>query len=176
MSPHRAERPHAAHPSLVRCTVLGNIPVFAHPEPAQKVIELWRLMQEERRIHVFGYLLLDDRAELLASADDLPREVRRFLDAASEAVLRLLESSESRGLLRNLKRFQNPAASGADRFWQRDPAIEPVLSREAMLAALERLHRAPVQRGYVDDPALYRYSSARNYAGQPGLIPVTTEW
>ena len=30
----------------------------------------------------------------------------------------------------------------------------------------------PVKRGYVDEPAHWRYSSARNYQGQAGLIPI----
>ena len=34
----------------------------------------------------------------------------------------------------------------------------------------------PVRRGYVDDPLHWRYSSARNYAGLAGLIPVQTDW
>lgn len=34
----------------------------------------------------------------------------------------------------------------------------------------------PVARGYVDEPTHWRYSSARNYAGMPSLIPVVTDW
>jgi len=34
----------------------------------------------------------------------------------------------------------------------------------------------PVKRGYVDQPEHWPYSSARNYLGLPGLIPVVTEW
>jgi hypothetical protein len=40
----------------------------------------------------------------------------------------------------------------------------------------EYIHQNPVKRGYVDDPVHWRYSSARNYAGLPGLIPVYMEW
>ena len=45
-----------------------------------------------------------------------------------------------------------------------------------MQAKIDFIHQYPVKRGYVGDATLYRYSSARNYAGQPGLLPVTTEW
>lgn len=38
---------------------------------------------------------------------------------------------------------------------------------------IEYIHNNPVKRGYVDEPAYWRYSSARNYAGLPGLIDVT---
>jgi hypothetical protein len=48
---------------------------------------------------------------------------------------------------------------------------EPVLRQK-----LEYIHNNPVKRGYVDDPVHRRYSSAGNYAGVPGLIPVFKEW
>jgi len=47
---------------------------------------------------------------------------------------------------------------------------------EMMWQKLEYIHNNPVERGYVDDPLHWRYSSARNYAGQKGLVPVTTQW
>jgi len=45
-----------------------------------------------------------------------------------------------------------------------------------MLQKLEYLHNNPVKRGYVDEPVHWRYSSARNYAGKPGLVEVITDW
>jgi len=38
------------------------------------------------------------------------------------------------------------------------------------------IHDNPVKRGYVDDPRHWRYSSARNYAGESGLIEVAVDW
>jgi len=38
---------------------------------------------------------------------------------------------------------------------------------------IEYVHQNPVRRDYVDEPTHWRYSSARNYAGEPGLVPVT---
>jgi len=45
-----------------------------------------------------------------------------------------------------------------------------------MRQKLEYIHYNPVERGYVDEPAHWRWSSARNYAGLAGLFPVVTEW
>jgi hypothetical protein len=38
------------------------------------------------------------------------------------------------------------------------------------------IHLNPVKRGDGDDPVHWRYSSARNYAGLPGLVNVITDW
>jgi hypothetical protein len=45
-----------------------------------------------------------------------------------------------------------------------------------MWQKLEYTHNNPLRRGYVDDMLHWRYSSARNYAGQAGLLPVRTDW
>jgi len=41
---------------------------------------------------------------------------------------------------------------------------------------LDYIHLNPVKRGYVDLPKYWRYSSARNYAGMEGLLPVYRDW
>jgi steroid 5-alpha reductase family enzyme len=49
-----------------------------------------------------------------------------------------------------------------------------MIASEAMLRQkVEYIHQNPVKRGYVDDPAHWRYSSYRNYLGEAGLLPVT---
>jgi len=45
-----------------------------------------------------------------------------------------------------------------------------------MRQKLDYIHQNPVKRGYVDQPEHWRYSSARNYAGQAGLIEVMRVW
>ncbi|WP_207896036.1 hypothetical protein [Thiobaca trueperi] len=38
------------------------------------------------------------------------------------------------------------------------------------------IHYNPVKRGDVDVPEHWRYSSARDYLGQPGLIEIDKGW
>jgi hypothetical protein len=38
------------------------------------------------------------------------------------------------------------------------------------------VHNNAVKRGYVDDTLHRRNSSARNYAGQQGLVDVVADW
>ena len=38
------------------------------------------------------------------------------------------------------------------------------------------MHNNPLKRGYVDEAVHWRHSSARNYAGLPGLIEIITDW
>ena len=61
-------------------------------------------------------------------------------------------------------------------FWQEGSHPEQIQHEDIMRQKLEYIHRNPVERGYVDIDVHWRYSSARNYAGQPGLFPVNTDW
>ena len=45
-----------------------------------------------------------------------------------------------------------------------------------MWQKIEYIHNNPVLRGFVDDPLHWRWSSARDYARQLGLIKVVTNW
>jgi len=53
---------------------------------------------------------------------------------------------------------------------------ELIQGEKMMRQKLEYMHYNPVKRGYVDDPAHWRYSSARNYAGQDSLLKICMEW
>jgi hypothetical protein len=54
--------------------------------------------------------------------------------------------------------------------------VKQILDDDMMRQKLDYMHNNPVERGYVDDPVHWRYSSARNYARLPGLIDVVTDW
>ena len=45
-----------------------------------------------------------------------------------------------------------------------------------MRQKLDYIHNNPVKHGYVDEADAYRYSSARNYQGQQGLLEACKEW
>src|SRR5262249_43382401 len=80
-------------------------------------------------------------------------------------------------LLQELRYFK--AAHKTDQMhqlWQEGSHPQPIQNIEMMVQKLEYTHNNPVCRGYVDDPVHWRYSSARDYAGLPGLIEVTTNW
>ncbi|WP_245587413.1 hypothetical protein [Cylindrospermum stagnale] len=56
--------------------------------------------------------------------------------------------------------------------WQEGFDPQVILDEEMFRQKLDYIHNNPVQRGYVDEPIYWRYSSCRNYIGQPGLLQV----
>jgi len=61
-------------------------------------------------------------------------------------------------------------------FWQEGSHNQSIENDSIMWQKLEYIHFNPVKRGYIDSPEYWRYSSARNYNGDAGLIEVCTKW
>jgi putative transposase len=56
--------------------------------------------------------------------------------------------------------------------WQEGVHAEMVYTDSVMQQKLDYIHQNPVKRGYVDLGGQWRYSSARDYHGESGLIEV----
>ena len=92
-------------------------------------------------------------------------------------IVDLLERHSAKVLLHQLRPLKLRRKINSDyQVWQEGNQPKQITDHEMMLQKLEYIHNNPVKRGYVDDTLHWRYSSARNYAGQSGLIEVMTDW
>jgi len=164
-------------PHFLTSTVVGWLPIFTRREAVQILLDSWTFLQRERRITLFGYVVLENHAHWIASADNLSEQVGDFKSYTARRIVDLLESAHARMLLDLLAYFKLKHKVDQDyQVWQEGSHPEAIQDDEMMLQKLEYIHDNPVKRGYVDDPLHWRYSSARNYARQGGLIEVCTEW
>jgi REP element-mobilizing transposase RayT len=165
------------YPHFLTCTIVGWLPVFTRPETVQIVLDSWHFLQQKNRMRIFGWVILENHLHLIASADDLSTEIGDFKSFTARRILDLLEQRRARILLRQLKAHK--ASHKVDReyqLWTEGSHPEMIQSDDMMRQKLEYIHRNPVKRGYVDEPEHWRYSSARTYARQGGLLEITTDW
>jgi hypothetical protein len=88
-----------------------------------------------------------------------------------------LEHRSEKGLLRQLQAHKLRHKTESEyQVWQEGNHPEQSRTEAMLWQKLEYVQNNPLARGYVDDPLHWRYSSARNYAGLPGLIDVVTDW
>jgi REP element-mobilizing transposase RayT len=165
------------YPHFMTCTVVGWLPVFTRPEAVDIVLDAWRFAQRERSLQLFAYVILENHLHFVASAPDLRTVVKNFKSYMARRVIDLLERRSAGVLLRQL-RFHKEANKVDSEFqlWQEGSHPKQIDSDEMMWQKIEYAHDNPVKRGYVRDPLHWRYSSAANYARQPGLIDVVTDW
>ena len=165
------------HAYFLTCTIVGWLPVFTQPETVQIIYDSWQFLQDNQRLTLYGYVILENHLHLIASSPDLSKEIGDFKSFTARQIIDYLEANHVQTLLRMLRILK--ARHKADRtfqLWQEGSHPQQIQSEEIMLQKLEYIHRNPVARGYVDEPTHWRHSSARNYAGLPGLFPVMTEW
>ena len=177
MSKSRYRIEETGEPHLLTCTVVGWLPVFTRPEAAEVVLDSWRFLQANDRLVLYGYVLMENHAHFIAAAPDLPRQVADFKAFTGRRIIELLEGRGERLLLSRLAHFKDRRR--IDRryqLWDEDSHPKLIQSVDMMRQKLEYMHDNAVRRGYVDEWTHWRYSSARDYEAQPGLVPVVTDW
>jgi putative transposase len=165
------------HPYFLTCTVVGWIPIFTRNETVEIVLDSWRFLQDNGRLTLYGFVIMENHLHWIASADDLADQVSRFKSFTARKIIDWLAATRIQRILAQLERLRS--AHKTDRIhqlWQEGCHPQMIQGDEMMWQKLEYIHNNPVARGYVDDPMHWRRSSARNYAGQSGLISVSTQW
>lgn len=160
-------------PHFLTCTVMEWLPIFTRPPTVQIILESWRYLREHEGLRLYGYVILENHLHFVAQAERLDLCSSRFKSYTAKRIIEYLAEQRVDFLLNRL-RFSKRAHK-ADReyqFWQEGSHAELLWNDAMMREKLEYIHANPVKRGYVDKPEHWRYSSARNYTGEAGLIPV----
>ncbi len=143
------------------------LPVFSQPELAAIIFDSWRLLRERYDVRLHAYVVMEEHLHFLARAERLDSCLDRFREETSG---RIVACMEQRRLERFLKRL--PRDGGGRRlFWQEPAEVEPVPAGMTG-TVIDYIHINPVKRGYVEAPEQWRYSSARDYGGEKGLVEI----
>jgi putative transposase len=160
-------------PHFLTCTVLEWLPVFTRPETVQLVLDCWQYQREHQNLKLYGYVILENHLHFIAQAVRLDRCVHNFKSFTARTIIDHLQTKRIERVLTRL--HDAKCEHKKDRiyqFWQEGTHAELIVSESMMREKLDYIHNNPVKRGYVDKPEHWRYSSARNYQGSPGLIDI----
>jgi REP-associated tyrosine transposase len=164
-------------PYFMTCTINGWMPIFTRQEAVNIVFDTWRWLQQNREFRLYGYVILENHLHFIASAPALANAVKSFKMHTARRIIDLLEERGARPLLRALRALKRRHKTESDyQVWEEGSHPQQMQNDAMMLQKLEYAHNNPVERGYVDEPWHWRYSSARNYEGKPRLIEVVTDW
>ncbi len=103
--------------------------------------------------------------------------MRRFKSYTAKELIQYLDSQNIKQILEQLAFYKKAHKDDrAYQFWQEGIHPEWIQNSEMIRQKVTYIHENPVKRGYVDLAEHWRYSSARTYAGQEGLLDVCMEW
>jgi REP element-mobilizing transposase RayT len=164
-------------PHFLTCTTVNWMPLFSDVVNASILLESLRWLCEQGRICLHGYVLMENHIHLVAAADDLAKQIAAFKSFTARKIIDSLQSRGAESQLQQLAFYKCAHKQDRDfQLWQEGSHPQAVHEEDMMRQKLDYIHHNPVRRGYVDLPEHWRYSSARDYAGEPGLIPVVVSW
>jgi REP element-mobilizing transposase RayT len=158
-------------------TVLEWLPVFTRPDTVQIVLEAFTFRQQNPDFRLYGYVILENHLHCIVQSPDLEKQIKNLKSYTARQIIDYLHAHKATQLLAKLSYYKKEHKTDREyQFWE-EGSHPQWLQNEAMLREkLDYIHTNPVKRGYVDKPEHWRYSSARNYIGMEGLIPVYIEW
>jgi putative transposase len=149
------------------------LPVFIRPETVAILLDCWRYQREHQGLRLYGYVVLENHCHFIAQAPDLRKSVSGFKSYTARQIIDLLRQQNVESLLQRLHFAKLAHKQDRDyQFWQEGTHAELVFNDDMMRQKLDYIHYNPVKRGYVNLLEHWRYSSASNYAGLPGLLQI----
>ena len=153
--------------------------VFSRPCYVETLLNSLRLCIKEKGLKVHAWCIMSNHLHLIVSAEkgNLSSIIRDFKKFTSQTILKQIEKNieeSRRGWM--LWIFKSAGASNSRnntyQFWQQDN--QPILleTPDFTLVKLQYIHNNPVKAGLVEKPEDYLLSSARDYNGAKGLLPL----
>ncbi len=155
---------HDTSPYFVTCAIVNWIPVFTSIPMFEIAIDSLCFLRKEGAVKIYGYVILENHLHMIISAEDLSKNIGRFKSYTARKIIDIAKGRKNTWLLKQLKEekliFKNDRTY---QLWQEGYHPKMIETEKVMIQKLEYIHNNPVKRGYVDDPASWVYSSARNY-------------
>jgi len=168
------------YPYFITATSVNWLPVFSNPEIAGILLDSLRYLITHQQLKLIAYVLMENHVHLIAASPNLPKNIATFKSYTARASIDHYQARGNHFLLDQLAVAK--LAHKTDRthqFWQEGSHPQRMENQAVLEQKINYIHHNPVKRGYVDLPEHWRYSSARNYAGQTGLLPIAgidTNW
>lgn len=175
---YRASNPFA--PYFVTYSVNGWIDVFTRSEYCEIIVQSFKHCIAAKGLELNAWIIMSSHVHFIGRAigttplADIIRDIKKF---TSKTILKAIyEGEESRKeWLTSKFRFYASQSSRGDQhlFWQSGYHAVLLDDTHTLTQSLDYLHQNPVKAGMVINPEAYRYSSAIDYIGGQGLIPLS---
>ena len=164
-------------PYFITATTVNWLPLFKNPVIAEIVIDSLRFMIFEGRLSLYAYVLMDNHLHLVASAENLSREIACIKSFTAQQCIDYYKEKNNSTILKQLAFYKlRHRKDRKYQFWQEGVHPKRLQDIEMMHQKIEYIHINPVRKGYVNKPELWRYSSARDYSGGIGLLDICKDW
>lgn len=162
-----------SYPYFITTGVHFGLPLFSNPNAAKIILDNLQFLKEEREVLLIAYVIMENHIHFIVKGTNLRNKIGNFKSYSARKIIDLLKEQHHTRWLKRMKRVKPNFKEDQDyQFWNESFRPKQIISDKMMIQKIEYIHNNPVNRGYVDKPEHWRYSSARNYAGMESLIQV----
>jgi REP element-mobilizing transposase RayT len=154
------------------------IDIFSRNIYRDILLDSFRNCCDEKGLRIHAYVIISNHVHCILSSTkiDLSTIIQSFKSFTSREIIKAIqENNESRRewLLWMFERAAKKHKRNTKyQVWTHENQPKQIVSNEFMDQKLNYIHENPVRARLVVEPEHYLYSSARNYAGLPGLLKV----
>ena len=129
--------------------------------------------RQQKGLRLHAYVILDNHLHLLVSSDNLSQVIQDFKRHTAREILAVARQENKLWLLKQLEFLKGVHKSESQhQVWQEGFHPQAITTEDMLRQKMDYIHYNPVRAGLVDRPEDWRYSSARNYFGQDGVLEI----
>jgi putative transposase len=160
-------------PHFITSTIVGWLPVFTRARYLDIITASLTFCRQQKGLRLHAYVILDNHLHLMVSADNLSQVIRDFKRHTAQEILAAANQDKKLWLLKQFEFFKSVQKSNSQhQVWQEGFHPQAITTEDMLRQKLDYIHYNPVRIGLVDRPEDWRYSSARNYFGQEGVLEI----
>ena len=160
-------------PHFITCTIVGWLPVFTRANYLEIITASLTFSRQQKGLRLHAYVILDNHLHLVVSSDGLSQLIRDFKRHTAKEILAVARQENKLWLLKQFEFFKSMHKDNSQhQVWQEGFHPQAIATEDMLRQKLDYIHYNPVKLGLVDRPEDWRYSSARNYLGQNGVLEI----
>jgi len=145
-------------------TIVAWLPVFISHTYCQILIDSFRYCQTEKELFIYAYVIMDNHFHMVAAGPDLSNTIASIKKYTAKVILQQAQQDGKEWLINQFVYFKKAHKTKSQhQIWQEGSHPQLIHSTDMLVQKIEYIHYNPVERGLVDKPEHWRYSSARNF-------------
>lgn len=160
-------------------TVVEWIDIFTRPDYRHEIVSSLNYCIEHKGLNVYSWCLMSNHLHMIAGTkddtilSDILRDFKKFTSKALINKIQTIPESRREWLLNH---FEYAGKSNPKihyyKIWQDGNEAKEIHMTPFLEEKMNYIHNNPVKAEIVTKPEDYLYSSARDYAGEKGLVKI----
>ncbi len=155
------------------------IDVFVREIYFETMVGSLKFCREHKGLELFAYCIMPSHVHLIfrdknANPGKLIKEIKTYTSKTlQKQISENVSESRKEWMLWMFKKAGSKKSNVKNgQFWQQNNQPIELWSNKIIDLKIDYVHNNPVKAGFVSEPRHWKYSSAKNYAGEIGVIDI----